>query len=1751
MAEQLQLGEIERLDGLGNPLGALPPPGEAQGEQEAYKQSLAAPLPQEESPFDNYLDGTVDGFSDLTGEDALPGVPPTDGQLQGVAEQYNMAMATNSKHITPDDVMAMVERDITPYDVQTALQQIQDQSPEYRRLVAYNMIGDSRLTVDAKLDLLRYVESVGEEKDVNYVSKQAQVNAASVDYMNDDEPDAEEALAHQMEQVVMQPTEVEPAPVLPEDIYADLRELYKEADNQESFLDYLEQMTPVGSLPTLNNVLSDIYSDLGLSRGEDGSESRPWLLAGNAFAELRGMIRQADPVQRAEIAKVVYKRLKANTGIVQDHNDIVTMQVLENLFSQEITGQDPFAARESEKSPQHLAALDKQIAAVQEKLDIQFGPNAPTPEQRRKLAKDYDELVAQRYNVPSGRQFGDNVFNLLDWTFVGGLVKGTGKAIRSLPKLLGRLSETAPETAARKAADAVLDASGESAARMGTTPLELADNFLANGADDVAINRGVNGFAAMTDQMQEQVRALVRSLQPVNMTAQERYVALADITKQYDPQILAKNKAVKLQLNQSSVQLSQDGTSANVTAIFGSTPHRGFSSLYAARRSSKVAIEEVFGKDAPVEVVQKGKDGKWHVVPEAFQKGRGEFFLRVRDTRSLSATETYGTIGLADDAVDKLTLSSGAAHWTRGLNIFNDFHYDQISARVRQASFSNTVWRGLMEPLTRLKTSDKQLLSKIIRENEGTELAEDALELAAGGNKAVMEGYRRFNQVGNIAYHLEDQLKRTAYLREGLQDLYHNNQRIGFGKAMTQDSAQAFMSSGSTKRVFDPSTGAYRTMFHADIDKLYKQGGSLARMKHPVRGAENIEDALVLIDSKLGKVRPIPMSGVQAKIPGYYPHLYNRNFIVYAVDKSGKRVPKAISFTQRSAAAYVEKKNAQLKVVKRKGRAQNWERYEMGFDPALSKSDTYGQHLDELESGFSQVMFGQRGEAPLRQLDSWVEEAELDPVAAMLRATEILSTRVTKGEMLQSMRQRTWNSLHTGKNKQFLKPGAEKKSYNQLTVDDLVEAHPDADGLKRHQAMLHRIRTMEQSPDFWETVTKGAYRGMAQLSQKLGFKGAEITGYKLAKSGPNPISMGLAWLHRMYISAFATKQLVLQVMQSVATAGLLSPIQYTKSIRQGMSIIPAVIMKTADLHGARWPGMVGFSHDLLKADDFLHKSAGLEKKEFNRLIQVIIERGLIDSVGANTMVKAAINDAAESAARRRASIPKKGVSLAIESVRDRLGPLAPLTRARTYDQAVFGTLNKLGWEGGERINQIMSMLTLYNRDKAAGIAKLFDEAYVDSLIGRTAELTGNMVKEAGFGYTSSVLKPFMLWVPFQHKMILQALPKRIGGMQRFAFDEKARMVLGQFLLYGANATALTAGVHQAIERGIVEKLEAQPEGDQNAFVQFWRSNVARDALEGMVFDWMGNKTMMALWGRDASVPNEMDWGRAFAPGAGHEFVREKVTALATADWKGALGVQGNYATKLTNYLTAVSNVVSARMGDYDDMPMKERMGQMVQRGAVDLVPIYGKWVTARWAVAHGQFISENGTLSEPFGDAIEAKLQWLLGVDSKDRAAYYEATDRLRMDFEDDAKATKAGEAAADVYWKQLITTAVKTDKELPADDMWQAAMDQWMLDQGLMLSVLGAREKEAFSKRIEKKMDALAAGQGDSAEMVMMERFTNKLRDGGYGDKGPVAAVYFKHLPFVEKNPQFMDMLEASWDEIVYAPEPENITEDYLEGED
>lgn len=1712
-------------------------------DQQVLDQDPTALSPEEE--INEYLDGTVDTFTDFTQQDKEQGTPPTDAQLQGAAEMYNMAMATNSAHITPDDVLQMVDRDLTPQAVAAALDTVQGQNAETRKSLAYSLIGDPRLTIEAKMDLLRYVDQVGQERDVNMVGKGAQSAAAATEYADDDEPDSAEALAMHNEAIVRQPANVEVSPDSPEQVYFDLQELYKQADNQESFLDYAEQMTPVGSLPALNKVVYDIYNDLGLNtKGLSVEDIAAWGMVGTAFQDLRNLLRSAEknPEQRADIARTIYKRLKQNTGVLQDQNDLVVMQVIENLFSKEVAGTDPYAYEVAPEAGERTK-LEARASAIQGQLALYTDPRAANPKLQAELVE-----IQKKLGGVGGTTFTDNVFNLLDWTVAGAPLKFLGRKIRGMPKLLEGMSQTAPEVAAKKAAAGMLDESEEIVARMGTTKLDLAENFLASGSDDAVLNRGVNGFAAMTEAMRDQARALVNQITPTNLTAAERGKALNDISQKYSPDVLAKSHIVKLHLNQSSVQLTEDGTSAAITGIFGATPYRGYATLHTARTAGLTAIEEVFGKGTVMEVVTKGSDGLWKVVDSSVRgQTRGEFFQRVKEVRNLGAWENYGTIGLVDNAVDKLTLSSGAAHWTRGLNIFNDFHYDQISARVRQSTFSNTVWRGLIRPLSTLKTNQKQLLSKIIRDNEGKELLDDELEVLAGGDRHVMDGYRRFNQIGNIAYHLEDQLKRNAYIREGLSDLYQNGQRIGFGKTMEQASALKLGPGKSTRKVFDPGTGMYTDLSPDDIAKLYKKGGALAKMKHPVRGSENLEDVLVLLDrSKGGKQLPIPAFGVQARIPGYYPHMYNKNFIVYAVDKAGKKIPRAVSFTQKSASSYVAKKNAQLASLKTKGKAKNLLRYEVAYDAALHRGDLYAQHLDEVESGFSQIMFGQRSGSNLRQLDNMIEEAELDPIAAMLRATEVLSTRMTKGEMLQSMRLRTWNYLHLPENQKYLVSGALKKSYNQLSVDDLVKAHPDMKNWKQAHAMLHRIRVMEQSPDFWENVTKGAYRQMAQLSNKLGVKTTEMAAYRATKAGPNPISLGLGWLHRMYISAFAIKQFTLQVLQSTATAGMLHPGQYTRSIRQAMTILPAVIFRTAKLHGGN-----GFLDTAMRGDEFWSKAAGLSKKEFDRLTDIIIERGLIDSVGSNTMVKAAINDAAEQSARKRAGLPRKGVPEAIEQARDKLGPLSGLTRARNWDQLVFGTLNKVGWEGGERINQILSMLTLYNADKAKGVAKLADAAYVDSLIGRTADITGNMVKEAGFGYTNSVLKPFMLWVPFQHKMILQAMPKSFGGMKRFTANEKARMVFGQFLLYGANATAITAAVHQGIERGIVENLEAQPDGDKNGFVQFWRDNMTKDVLEGMVFDWMGNKVMQALWGNDADTPDEMAWGRAFAPGAGHEFVREKITALASADWKGALGVQGNYYSRLARYMGDVSNVVTARMKDADDMPFEQRMDLVVKRGLVDTMPIYGKWVAGRWASEHGRFISERGVISEPFGDAIEVRLQWLFGVESKDRASYYEATDRLRLDFEDTAKADKAAEEIADIYWKNLLTTAVKLNTEAPTDDLWQGAMDQWMLDQGLMLSVLGPREKQVFSARIERKIDELATGQGDSAEKLMMEKFTGKLREGGYGEEGPKAAIYFKHLPFVQKSPVFLDMIEAAWDDIVKEPTPENITEDVIEGEE
>jgi hypothetical protein len=666
-------------------------------------------------------------------------------------------------------------------------------------------------------------------------------------------------------------------------------------------------------------------------------------------------------------------------------------------------------------------------------------------------------------------------------------------------------------------------------------------------------------------------------------------------------------------------------------------------------------------------------------------------------------------------------------------------------------------------------------------------------------------------------------------------------------------------------------------------------------------------------------------------------------------------------------------------------------------------------------------------------------------------------------------------------------------------------------------------------------MVKGVYRRMAHYAFELGQnrwapkaltkKGEQVFG-DLARTGGDPAGAGMGWMHRVYVAMNPMNQMLLQMSQSLVAASY-SPRGFAAALRSHQPVLGAVAMRLAQLHGGKL--IKGVSAQTLSQNSAeLAKLAGMTTKEFNQVVEAIVSRGLIDSVAHNTAIKDAIGEAASRSMRKRTS-----------------GQTIVGGALRQADQYTFGMASRFGFQLGEDMNQVLTFLTLYAKDKAKGAARLESSAYLDDLIGRTAHITGNMVKEASPAYTRSLIKPLFQWVQFQHKMVMMTMPRSLGGSRMLTGAEKARMALTQFLLFGTRATAISYVVHSAIEKTIVERLESAPEGSASGFVQWWRDPVTKQVFDGLVFDYTANKVMQAIYGKANKDWSDFEWSKEFAPGSGQEFLAERLLAIFGRDRENFFGAQGEYVSSMLDYGRTISNVAQAQLAGTDDVDFGERARKLTQQGLSTSLPIYGRWLTAKWVQEHDAYISSGGQLGEGFSNDLEAKMFFALGLNTKERNSYYEAMDKLEGQW-----ATEDGEAAevqalADTYWRNLVTYGVKLEREAPTDAIYDQLLTEHVRNQGLLFSALGARNGERVNDIIVNKLENILENGGTPAEEQFVRRITSKLAKGEWGEKGPRAAVYLRNQEFVQSHPLYLQMVEDAFQEIVNEPMPQNMTEE------
>jgi hypothetical protein len=1594
-------------------------------------------------------------------------VPPTLDQLEFAADVYTLAGGKPARMVTAASVREALKQDVSRADIQFVIDEIRASDDSMQRELMLDAIQNPRLQVEAKIDLLTaFDEEEGIRRyDVHAIQRQALHNVIQADLANaaspEDHMDAELAAM----EVEAMPTTMDWSADMQgysqEELYSAyggmLNAVYSEAEERSSLFskDFLATMIPF----RFNVPVNAIYQELGLGTDVISSGTGA-VLVGEALKQIREYVESATLEQRVDALKVVLRHLKPNSGMFSDGNDFVTMHLLSEIFYRDLTG-----------------GRDYYEDAI-------------------------DPLVIDGKGVLSLTQFMDNLGGILDTVMLGGLAKGSIKlGARLLPASMRSLNRVSPMTAAELAAK--IAANPALAERLGgTNAAQWMENILPSHRT-LLVDGGVNGVEEVIARQAALQKELAELAGRTSLSMQQRAEALAEIETLLRTGANAQPSA----LHPARTHIADTGTGIEIQAVFGRDATRPFASAFAASRGAKLA----FGNDAPVKLLME-QGGKLVDVPAGHHPtARGKYFFELAETRAYDSAQRV--VGELVMGADDVSATRFLGRWWNTIKnpgtVFSPAVNDAMSAAVRE----RYVWSKLTESLTNnfntLNRAQQQQLSAVLREGEriktstGRGTTFTTLELAQRGlGDQAIRAYYEARGAMDVLHNVTNGRLRAQFQAAGLKQVWTSTGSAGFAAPRTTalDAIRdAVEGSGDVLHVFNPITKQFAVMSATEVKNLYAGGASLARLKTPMLGRGAEEASHVIVDSSLGTtLRGLPRQ-VLNKVEGYYPHMWDSNFVVYGLTKGGNRVALGLAKTAGDAKAAVGR-------IIASGKASKFKTVTFDFDRSLRDPAYRSGLIDDLYLNLGGPVYGERSGGILKNFSPSSGSHAVDPVEAIVRGMELVGQQVTKGELIQHMRNKLQNFLaHEGitlKNPRKM----------PVTSADIMDNAAKAAEVQKARVYLDQINLFQRTPDAVdETVSHLLKTASMAVSEIFSGKVGNWMATKLAdraSKGFEPLSWLSSLAHKTIIATAPITHLALQSMQSMVMLGI-APRGYFSALRQLTGLTSIFGLRTMEAGGTL----------LAKAEwDKAYKAAstamGLPEAEVRALTEVFYNSGLVDAVSHNSIIRQNLRSAAE--ARRLKSA--QGISGG--ALRDAAGRVV-----RGLDAQVFGNLGKIGFEAGENINQMLTFLSFYNADRRAGTAALKNADYVRSLIGRTAEVSGNMVPEMGFSYQRGWLKTAMQFVSFQHKMLMLMLPQMLGGSRAITGPQKAGIVLSQFLMYGRRGVPHIDAFYRYVDKQI-NGLEMDPD-EKAKMLADW--NMLRPVMDGFLVDKGINYVLKELYGEETP---EFGFGERLAPGGGTEFMIERLMALANNPTVEVFGMGGQKAGRLFDWGQRVFSVSLGQAQGLDDVPIDERAEELTKSGAALLFSQYNKILAVQAARQLDGWVTAGGNISQGYSGELEGSLFKLFGINTKERDELYRAMDLYQERMETDTSfRDNELRDIANQYYNDLVFQSLKASDQTSSDQHYDNLMSRWTRERNLLFSMMerqdAARVHELVSDRI-----ARALHSKDPAELQFIEQLTREIRENHFGAEGPEVSSYLMQQEFVKNNPRLLGIVHDAFRE-------------------
>ena len=916
----------------------------------------------------------------------------------------------------------------------------------------------------------------------------------------------------------------------------------------------------------------------------------------------------------------------------------------------------------------------------------------------------------------------------------------------------------------------------------------------------------------------------------------------------------------------------------------------------------------------------------------------GEFMFTVKDSRPYQADEALRLVTgevTARNVITRTALPPSSK--------FSQF-IAETAGRAQDVSKSvqGTMMKLVKDDWFALDDSEKLLLNKMLRDGEQME---DAVTKRKGvrfnetdikikypdATKNTIAAYRSAGVLADTMWTLTNRRLYRDMVRRGVVTFTKDDFFSAGIRHPRSNYHEALAKKGGVVEAYDPISKDVKKLSSDEVDRLYARGGTLAELEEEGFIGKSAFKT-VIVDEQAGlKVGALPQN-VLNYVPGYYPRVYDKPYIIRKVLPNGRIVNGSPVDFYKTVATAETKSRADDFAARLTAEADDGARYEVYHDSSIrNKAERYKADEEALRAD-GRMFYSRRGD-PLLAVEDDVNT--LDPMEAFQRGVGVVSNQVALEPYVEAMKVRFRKTYG-----EFLPPNPERLSNEQVyqhLSDKALVTSPIAGEAR---TLWQYISLMDGADDEFAAAWRGWMMHTGEWLDGIANPVAKTMGKWVVegRDASNIIQVSKTLGNVLFISGNPIKQRFLQALQSTFLAPMNPTYYFGKMQTDHKSLILGIATRD---NPSLWP----------QSRAMIAKLLGTKEDEAEKLVDGFRASGFIESVDSHIFVAG--------------SLQAEDLKIA----NTRMGRVA--NHVITKSKLPLRLAKRYGFDSGE-ISQLAStwLMAIEDFKKANPKVDIWSKPAQHAINAKTRAWSLAMNKAGMTRYQRGAFSAVTQFMAVQQKALFAMLPEAMGGSKTFTPTQKRKIAVGQFLLYGVSGL----GVREVWEHARDEM------------------GVVQDAtLDEFMVGGLGDLAVNSIVGYAADADTDLSIASDFAPASGSlEMPYEMVRQVMEGNNYVLAGASGAAYSRLSEVASLAAAVIQE---ENLDTPEKALRTMLV---APEVFSGYNNYVKGKAMLKYGQLVEASGRLAPVAVEAHEAMAKQFFGIRTFAEHDYYDAAGDLK-----------------------------------------------------------------------------------------------------------------------------------------------------------